>query len=325
MYSDVGIALPDVAEVEPVSGQAALLDIASTSYKHERPFVSIVIPTRNETDNIEPLVGALKQALVDVAMEIIFVDDSDDGTVAAIKGVQAQGLCDVKLIHRPIDRRDNGLSGAVVEGMRAARSDWVCVMDADLQHPPEVISKLIARAGEATADLVVASRYCAQGDTGNFGRKRTAVSRISASVAALLFPKRLRGISDPMTGFFLVRKSAIDIESLRPRGFKILLEILVRSPGLRVAEVGFHFGERHAGQSKASLKEGKRYLSHLWQLRFGEGSLRFIQFLLVGISGLLVNTLLLALATEVFGLHYLMSAVLATQGSTLWNFALTER
>jgi dolichol-phosphate mannosyltransferase len=290
-----------------------------------QPELSIVIPTRNETDNIEPLIDALKQALADVAIEIIFVDDSDDGTVAAIKGVQAQGLCDIKLIHRPSDQRENGLSGAVVEGMRAAQSDWICVMDADLQHPPEVIAQLIARAGEANADLVVASRYCAQGNTGNFGRKRTAVSRISASAAALLFPKRLRGITDPMTGFFLVRKSAIDIESLHPRGFKILLEILVRSPGLRVAEVGFHFGERHAGQSKASLKEGKRYLAHLWGLRFGENSLRFALFMLVGISGLLVNTLLLALATEVFGLHYLMSALLATQGSTLWNFALTER
>jgi putative flippase GtrA len=258
-------------------------------------------------------------------MEIIFVDDSDDGTVAAIERVQAQGICDVKLIHRPSDRRENGLSGAVVEGLRSARSNWVCVMDADLQHPPEVISKLMARTGESDVDIVVASRYCAQGDTGNFGRKRTAVSRISASAAALLFPNRLRGVTDPMTGFFLVRKSAIDIEALRPRGFKILLEILVRSPGLRVAEVGFHFGERHAGESKASLQEGKRYLSHLWQLRFGEGSLQFTLFLLVGISGLLVNTLLLAMATEIFGLHYLMSALLATQGSTLWNFALTER
>jgi len=326
MHSDVSITLPAAAEIAPVSGQAALsLNIGPTISNHEQPSLSIVIPTRNETDNIEPLVGALKQALANVAMEIIFVDDSDDGTVAAIKGVQAQGLCDVRLIHRPSDRRENGLSGAVVEGMRAARSDWICVMDADLQHPPEVISNLIARAAEANVDLVVASRYCAEGDTGNFGRKRTAVSRISASAAAVLFPKRLRGVTDPMTGFFLVRKSAIDIEALRPRGFKILLEILVRTSGLRVAEVGFHFGERHAGQSKASLAEGKRYLAHLWQLRFGEGSLYFTLFMLVGISGLLVNTLLLALATEVFGLHYLMSALLATQGSTLWNFALTER
>ena len=326
MHSDPGVILPAMAEIAPVSDQAALsLSIEPAISHHEQPSISIVIPTRNETDNIEPLVSALIRALDNVAMEIIFVDDSDDGTAAAIKGVQAQGLSDIKLIHRPSDQRENGLSGAVVEGMRAARADWVCVMDADLQHPPEVIAKLIARAAEANADLVVASRYCAQGDTGNFGRKRTAVSRISATVAALLFPKRLRGVTDPMTGFFLVRKAAVDIETLRPRGFKILLEILVRSPGLRVAELGFHFGERHAGQSKASLAEGMRYISHLMGLRFGEDSLHFMLFVLVGISGLLVNTLLLALATEVLGLHYLMSALLATQGSTLWNFALTER
>jgi dolichol-phosphate mannosyltransferase len=326
MHSNVSIAPPDVADIEQVSEQAALLiDFGPANYKHEQPSLSIVIPTRNETDNIEPLVDALKQALADVAMEIIFVDDSDDGTVAAIERVQAQGQCAIKLIHRPTDRRNNGLSGAVVEGLRAARADWVCVMDADLQHPPEIISKLSTRANEANADLVVASRYCAQGDTGNFSRKRTIVSRISASVAALLFPKRLRGVTDPMTGFFLLRKSAIDIEVLQPHGFKILLEILVRNPGLHVAEVGFHFGERHAGKSKASLTEGKRYLSHLWRLRFGETSLQFVLFLLVGISGLVVNTLVLALATERFGLHYLMSALLATQASTLWNFALTER
>jgi dolichol-phosphate mannosyltransferase len=320
-------ATPSVgnATVATQDRQTTHLTDAAATYELAQPGLSVVVPTRNEADNIEPLVGRLEQALPGVAFEIIFVDDSDDTTVAAIERAQEQAGCEVKLIHRPAGERDDGLSGAVVAGLRAARSEWVCVMDADLQHPPEAIASLIACAAEKSADLVVASRYCDQGDTGNFGRKRTAVSRTSASVAWMLFPSRLRGVTDPMTGFFLVRKAAVDIESLRPRGFKILLEILVRTPGLRVAEVGFHFGERHAGQSKASLNEGMRFLSHLWGLRFGEGSLRFALFMIVGISGLLVNTLLLALATEVLGLHYLMSAVLATQGSTLWNFVLTER
>ncbi len=325
---EVSIGTTSVARSGDVTAKdraAMHMTSAAASYQLVQPALSVVLPTRNEAENIEPLVRRLEQALSGISLEIVFVDDSDDGTVAAIEAVQSQTRSSIKLIHRQPGRRTNGLSGAVVEGLRAAEAPWVCVMDADLQHPPEVISDLMAHAAEANADLVMASRYCAQGDTGNFGRKRTAVSRMSASVAGMLFPTRLRGVTDPMTGFFLVRKAAIDIESLHPRGFKILLEILVRTPGLRLAEVGFHFGERHAGQSKASLQEGMRYLSHLWGLRFGEGSLHFLLFLLVGISGLLVNTALLALATEVLGLHYLMSAVLATQGSTLWNFVLTER
>ncbi len=127
-----------------------------------------------------------------------------------------------------------------------------------------------------------------------------------------------------MSGFFLVRRDALELEKLRPHGFKILLEVLVRTPSLRRSEVPFTFGERHAGSSKASVAEARRYLRHLgspsdWRCRRG---LRC--FGLVGLSGLAVNTLLLAFFTGAGGLYYLLSAVLATQGSTLWNLAFTE-
>jgi putative flippase GtrA len=133
-----------------------------------------------------------------------------------------------------------------------------------------------------------------------------------------MFPRRLRKVSDPMSGFFLVRREAVDIDGLRPRGFKILLDLLVRNPGLRAAEVAFTFGEREAGRSKATIREGLRYLSLLARLRFA-------RFGVVGLSGLVVNTALLAFLTDFVGLFYLVSAVVATQGSTLWNFWLTER
>ena len=120
-----------------------------------------------------------------------------------------------------------------------------------------------------------------------------------------------------MSGFFLVRRDAIDVDALRPRGFKILLELLIRTPALRCAEVWFAFGERHAGRSKATIREGVRYLSLLARLRFA-------RFGLVGASGLVVNTLLLAVLTDVVGLFYVVSAIIATQGSTLWNFCFTE-
>ena len=121
-----------------------------------------------------------------------------------------------------------------------------------------------------------------------------------------------------MSGFFLVRREALDLDALRPRGFKILLEILVRHPRLRAAEVSFKFGERRAGRSKASIREGMRYLVACSR---GCGSPASGSWAL---SGLVVNTLLLAFFTDVVGLFYVVSAVIATQGSTLWNFCFTE-
>jgi dolichol-phosphate mannosyltransferase len=190
-------------------------------------------------------------------------------------------------------------------------------MDADLQHPPELIAALLEQAESRDLDLVVASRYCERGETSGLGWTRAMASRSSTTAARLLFPKRLRGVSDPMSGFFLVRRDAIEPEQLRPRGFKILLEILVRHPSLRVAEVWFAFGERQAGKSKATIREGVHYLSLLARLRFA-------RFGIVGASGLVVNTLVLALLTDFAGLFYVISAVIATQASTLWNFCFTE-
>jgi dolichol-phosphate mannosyltransferase len=146
---------------------------------------------------------------------------------------------------------------------------------------------------------------------------RAMASRSTTTAARMLFPRRLRDVHDPMSGFFLVRREALDLDGLRPRGFKILLEILVRHPHLRAAEVSFQFGERHAGRSKASIREGMRYLGLLARLRFA-------RFGIVGLSGLVVNTALLAFLTDVAGVFYVVSAVIATQGSTLWNFCFTE-
>jgi dolichol-phosphate mannosyltransferase len=286
--------------------------------------LSIVVPTKNEARNIEELINRLEQAVTNVSLEIIFVDDSDDDTGVAIEAVKARSRCDIRLVHRPPGQRSGGLGRAVVAGLCVARAPWVCVMDADLQHPPELIPCLLNEAERKDADLVVASRYCLQGDAGNFGSVRSAISHVFTTVTRLAFPLRLRGVSDPMSGFFLVRKEILDLDKLRPHGFKILLEILVRVAGIRVAEVPFQFGKRHAGDSKASFYEGVRYLSHLYQLRFNNDPLRFAKFLMVGLSSLFVSMLLLAVATEILGLHYLVSTVVAMQGSIVWNFGLTE-
>ncbi|MEK6228231.1 MAG: glycosyltransferase family 2 protein [Actinomycetota bacterium] len=276
------------------------------------------MPTRNERENVAALLKRLEAALPTVAMEIIFVDASTDGTWAAIEELGRESTRDVILLRQAHERRRTGLGGAVVQGLRAARAPWACVIDADLQHPPELIAELVEQAEASELDLVVASRYCEDGHAENFGWARAMASRSTTSVARMLFPRRLQNVTDPMSGFFLVRRDAVDLDALRPRGFKILLELLVRNPELRAAEVSFTFGERHAGRSKASISEGLRYLSLLARLRFA-------RFGAVGASGLVVNTALLAVLTDVVGLFYVVSAVIATQGSTLWNFGLTER
>ena len=279
--------------------------------------MSVIVATRNESGNIERLVRLLDEVIPTVPMEIVFVDDSDDDTVEVIDSMRGESHRSIEVIHRDRGDRGGGLGGAVLEGLKHARAPWVCVMDADLQHPPELIAELLEQADSEHLDLVVASRYCDDGDSRSLGWARAMASRSTTTAARLLFPRRLHNVTDPMSGFFLVRRDAIALDRLRPRGFKILLEILVRNPALRVAEVAFKFGERQAGRSKATIREGLRYLSLLVRLRFA-------RFGVVGASGLVVNTLILAVLTDVVGLFYVVSAVIATQGSTLWNFTFTE-
>lgn len=288
------------------------------------PLLTVIAPTRNEAGNVAELVRRLEQVAANVPMEIIFVDDSDDDTAEVVSDLRRRSKCPIKLITRPNGQRKDGLGGAVIEGLRAASAPWVCVMDADLQHPPELIPDLLEEANQKDADLVLASRYHAEGGRKGLGRAREAISRTFVSLARLAFPIRLRRVTDPLTGYFIVRKDVVDVDKLRPRGFKILLEILVRTRGLSVSEIPLQFADRHAGKSKASLKEGMRYLSHLLRLRLSDPPIRFGRFLVVGTSGLVVNSALLALTVGMLGIHYLPAALLATQGSTLWNFALTE-
>jgi putative flippase GtrA len=197
-------------------------------------------------------------------------------------------------------------------------------MDADLQHPPERIQDLLNQALTTESDLVIASRYRDRGSVGDFNLVRKGASRLSALSARVAFPRKLLHVTDPMSGFFLVRRSALDLDELKPRGFKILLEIMAKTQNLAIREVGFEFGKRNAGESKASLAEGMTYLSQLCRLRAGDEFLRFMKFILVGASGFIVNSVLIYLFTSIMGVHYLISAVFASWGSTVWNFGLTE-
>ena len=229
--------------------------------------VSLIVPTRNEAENVSELLVRLGRLPAGVLGEVIFVDDSDDDTPAAVAYLAGSVDFAVDVVHREPGHRDGGLSGAVIEGSRRARGEWLAVMDADLQHPPEVLADLFATAELSGADIVCATRNVNGGGRHGLGGTRDLISRSFTSFARRSFPRRLRGVSDPMSGFFLVRRAAVEIDRLRPTGFKILLEILVRTPGLRRAEVGYEFAPRHAGDSKASVREGVVYLRHLARLR----------------------------------------------------------
>jgi glycosyltransferase involved in cell wall biosynthesis len=232
------------------------------------PQLTIVVPTRNEAENVEPLLSRLSPN-VGSGTVVLFVDDSDDETPTVIQAARERGLgsLDTRLLHRPVGQRGGGLGGAVLAGLEQTETPWVCIMDGDLQHPPEVVPSLLTAARAANADLVVASRYVQGGRNEGLGLVRTAVSWASTVLAKATFPHRLRGIRDPMSGFFLFRREALT-ETMTPRGFKILLEIAVRHPALIRREVPFVFVERTTGTSKGTIREGFRYLRLLVEMRW---------------------------------------------------------
>jgi dolichol-phosphate mannosyltransferase len=223
--------------------------------------VTVIVPTRNEAGNVAPLLGRLGAALEGSPAQVLFVDDSDDDTPSVIEREGATSPLQVVLLHRPPGQRHGGLGGAVLAGLQAAQAPVAVVMDGDLQHPPELVPELVRVAHDESADVVVASRHVAGGSSaGLAGRLRFLVSDGATSMTKLAFPRRLAGVTDPMSGFFLVRTGAVDLAAMRPTGFKILLELLVRTPGLSTAEVPMTFAERHSGESKASFVEGVRFL-----------------------------------------------------------------
>ncbi|WP_314254589.1 glycosyltransferase family 2 protein [Streptomyces sp. DSM 40907] len=285
--------------------------------------VTLIVPTFNESGNITELLRRLGEALPDhLPCEVLFVDDSTDDTPAVIEKAAADHPFPVSVLHR--ETADGGLGGAVVEGIKRADTDWIVVMDADLQHPPHLVPELVGEGIRTGADLVVASRYISGGSrAGLAGSYRIAVSRAATWLTKGLFPRALRGISDPMSGFFAMRRSVVTAEALKPLGYKILLELAVRCRPGRVAEVPFVFQDRYAGESKSTAREGMRFLAHLASLRSATPLARMIGFGLIGLSGFVPNLAALWLLTRA-GMHYLPAEIVANQAGVLWNFLLIE-
>lgn len=285
--------------------------------------VTIVVPTFNESANVRQLLHQITESVpARLPCEVVFVDDSTDDTPDVIREAAQDCPFPVTVLHR--EEAVGGLGGAVVEGIKAASSDWVVVMDGDCQHPPSLVPELVATGERANAGLVVASRYIKGGSrAGLSGSYRVAVSRGATWLTKALFPRRLHGISDPMSGFFAIRRSAVTADVLKPLGYKILLELAVRSRPRTVTEVPFVFQDRYAGESKSTAKEGMRFLRHLAGLRMEAPLARMVVFGLIGLTGFVPNLAALWALTEA-GLHYLPAEIVANQFGVAWNFLLIE-
>jgi dolichol-phosphate mannosyltransferase len=300
-----------------MSGEIGVLQVTTKLLQ------TIVIPTFNERDNIDTLLRRLVAVLPAGDTEIVFVDDSTDDTPEVIRAAAASCPIPITVHHR--ENGAGGLGGAVVEGMRLARGAWIVVMDADLQHPPEVVPDLVAAGLRDGADLVVGTRYRGGGKRdGLTDGYRRIVSGGSTFATKVIFRNSLIQVSDPMSGLFAVRTSSLEIDELRPLGYKILLELTVRNRPGRIVEVPYSFQQRHAGESKSTMAEGLRFLRHLAILRFGAQRTRMLAFALIGVSGLVPNQLALWFLAGVAGVHYLPAAVAANVIAVGWNFALTD-
>jgi len=276
--------------------------------------LSIIVPTYNEAENIHPLVERINKA-IDGSMpyEIIIVDDdSPDGTAGAVKKMQAKHPVNL------ISRKERGLATAVLVGFKKAGGDWFVVMDADLQHPPEILPELMKSKSEA--GIVVGSRYCRGGRINGWNWRRRLTSHIARLMAWLVVPKS-RQSRDPLSGLFIVNKSVVKDLTLEPIGYKILLEILAKA-NAKVIDVPIEFVGRGVGESKASLGEYVNYLRHLWKL---SPFSRFLTFCTVGASGMAVNLGAFWLLTRLLGILDLAALIMAWETSVIWNWNLNDR
>ncbi len=282
--------------------------------------MSIIIPTYMEAETLSKLVERVEKTLVETDFEIIIVDDnSPDGTADIAEGLGMK-FGNIRVIRRP---GKLGLGSAVMDGLKLARSQLIAVMDADLQHPPEVLKHMLEELGKG-CDVVIASRYVKGGGAQGLSVWRRFISKGATVLAHVSLPKTSR-VSDPLSGYFALNKKVIHGIKLNPIGYKILLEILVKGKYGRVCEIPYNLQHRAGGRSKLGLREILLYLKHLYSLtKEASEHRRLINFVLVGLAGILVNETILWFLTEHLYLHYVFSASISAEVSVLSNFALNE-
>lgn len=281
--------------------------------------ISIIVPTYNESKNIEELTrsifATLNQSGIDG--ELIVVDDgSPDGTGKMV--LKLAEHYPVRLIQRGGKK---GLASAVLEGFNAAKYKIICAMDADLSHPVEVLPALYREVAEKGHDISVGSRLVPGGNSEDWTFHRKLISAAARSIAV-----PLTSVKDLTSGYFVLKRDAIDGVELNPIGFKILLEILVKGNYKSATEIPIVFRDRKGGKSKMGLKQQWEYLQQLadlYQVKYPTPS-EFVRFGLVGGTGVVVNLLVMAFLVEVFHLHYMLAAVGAFGVAVSSNFYLNK-
>ncbi len=322
---------PQAAAV-PVPAPRGMLAVGSAPEGGESAIVlSVVIPTFNEAPNIEEMVTRLTDVLgpaLGDAYELIVVDDDSPDKTWELAQRLSLRHPRLRVMRRTQER---GLASAVIRGWQVARGQILGVIDADLQHPPDVIGKLHELMGRG-ADMAIASRHAPGGGLSDWSLLRRVVSRTAQLIGLLLLPGVVGRVSDPLSGFFLIRRTAVEGVELSPLGYKILIEVLARGNFPWIGEVPYVFNERTLGGSKANARVYVDYLRHLLRLSFsGSPFNRFARFAAVGLSGVIVDMGVLFLLSDPATLGWgltrskLIASELAIVNNFLWNDMWTFR
>jgi dolichol-phosphate mannosyltransferase len=312
----------------------------STANGNHPILLSLVIPTYKEHDNVENMVKILSN-LLDEAIpgdyELIIVDDDSPDLTWEVAQSLIPDYPQLRVMRRQDER---GLSSAVIRGWQAATGRVLGVIDGDLQHPPEILTQLLQMI-KAGADLALASRHVDGGGVSSWSVVRRFLSRGAQVLGLVILPGVLGRVTDPMSGYFMVRRSAIAGVTMNPIGYKILLEVIGRGQVGEIAEAGYVFRERREGESKVTWKQYVEYIQHLIRLRVSTGRLgkirlkfnfpigRFIRFGVVGLSGVCVDMLILYLLSDPTTLAWpltrskIIAGEIAIFNNFLWNDAWT--
>ncbi|NYF33018.1 glycosyltransferase family 2 protein [Sphingopyxis sp. JAI108] len=283
--------------------------------------VAVVVPTLNEAANVEKLIAKLSVVLAGRGWEVLFVDDnSADGTSELVRRIARESR-HVRIVQR-VGRR--GLSSAVVEGILATAAPIVAVMDGDLQHSEDALPRLIDAIADDGADIAVGTRYVAGGGIGDWNSDRARMSRLATRAGQIALGT---DVSDPMSGFFAIRRDAFEraLPRLSAIGFKILLDILTSSPTpLKVAEIPYQFRSREAGESKIGARVIAEYAELIADKTIGRFvPVRLIKFLMVGGLGVFVHLAVLR-AVLGTGSAFVAAQTAAVMTAIAFNFFLNN-
>ncbi len=299
---------------------------------------SLIVPTYNESKNLAKLVEILTQLLNNYFhenYELIIVDDDSPDLTWQVGLDLRPDYPQLRVMRR---QGEKGLSTAVIRGWQASQGEILGVIDGDLQHPPETLIKMLDEMAKGV-DLAVASRHVEGGGVSDWGFMRRVLSRGAQMLGLLILPNVIGRVSDPMSGYFMVRRSAIANCPMNPLGYKILIEVLGRGNIGSVAEVGYVFQERQEGESKVTWRQYVDYILHLLRLR-SRGRItklreklhmpvkRFLSYGLVGLSGVFVDmSIFYLLGVMGWGLtsSKIISSEVAVLNNFLWNDIWTFR